>query len=182
MFFIINLKRSNYVLQSTSTNNKNTIVQKPSPSYGTTRAHRLYAEFARARRAARESPATSTSKPQVSPRKESQTNGRIPPTSPQLLNTGTLSHFSLLNKVDIDSATIERNSLQQRSSDQLQENTSSNVKSSSTTSQDVSFELNRPPSTSSTSSSPTPEPTLPDHNQPNNERNELGFSITDVTD
>ncbi len=158
------------------------MAQKPPLSYGTTRAHRLYTEFARARRAAYESQATAASKSQVSPRKESSSNGRIPSLSPQLLNTGTLSHFSLLNKVDIDSATIERNSLPQPSSEQNQQNTGPGMKSSSTTSQDVSFELNRSSTKSSPSSSPTPEPTIPEHDRPNNERNELGFSITDVTD
>ncbi len=141
----------------------------------------MYTEFARARRAAYESQATTPPKSQVSPRKESSSNGRIPPLSPQLLNTGTLSHFSLLNKVDIDSATIERNSLQPPSSEQNQQNTGPSMKSSSTTSQDVSFELNRSTPTSS-SPSPTPQPTIPEHDRPNNERNDLGFSITDVTD
>jgi hypothetical protein len=141
----------------------------------------LYAEYSRARRAAFEHQAETSSKPQVSPRKESSSHARIPPSSPQLLNTGTLSHFSLLNKVDIDSATIERNSMQQPSSDQMQQRTGPSIKSSSTTSQDVSFELNQPSSSSSSSSS-TPSPTIPAHDQPNNERNELGFSITDVTD
>jgi len=140
----------------------------------------LYTEFARARRAAYESEMATASKSQVSPRKELSSNSRIPSLSPQLLNTGTLSHFSLLNKVDIDTATIERNSLQQPSSEQIQQNTGPTVKSSSTTSQDVSFELNRSSSTSSSSS--TPEPTRPEHDRPNNERNDLGFSITDVTD
>lgn len=133
----------------------------------------MYAEFARARRAAHESPPPASTKSPRSPRKEPPTNIRLPPSSPQLLNTGTLSHFSLLNKVDIDTATIDKNS--------LQPNTSSNVKTSSTTSQDVSFELNRQTSSSS-SSSPTPEPTLPDHIEQNPEQNELGFSITNVTD
>ncbi len=158
------------------------MVQKPPLSYGTTRSHRLYAEFAKARRAANESQATAASKAQVSPRKESSSNARIPPVSPQLINTGTLSHFSLLNKVDIDSATIERNSLlQPPSSEQNQQTTGPGMKSSSTTSQDVSFELNRSSTTSSSSSS-TPEPTIQEHNRPNSEKNELGFSITDVTD
>ncbi len=158
------------------------MAQKPPLSYGTTRAHRLYAEFSRARRAANEPQPIILPKPQVPPRKESSSNGRILPSSPQLLNTGTLSHFSLLNKVDIDSATIERNSLPQPSSEQNQQNTGPGMKSSSTTSQDVSFELNRSSTKSSPSSSPTPEPTIPEHDRPNNERNELGFSITDVTD
>jgi hypothetical protein len=59
------------------------------------------------------------------------------------------------------------------------------MKSSSTTSQDVTLELNQPlsgSSSSSSSSSTTPSPTMPEHDQPNNERNDLGFSITDVTD
>ena len=162
------------------------MAQKPPLSYGTTRAHRLYTEFAKARRVASESQAAAASKPQVSPRKEPppSSNGRIPSISPQLINTGTLSHFSLLNKVDIDSATIERNSLPQRSSEQNQTNTGAGMKSSSTTSQDVSFELNQSSTKSSTSSSssPTPEPTIQEHNRPSNEQNELGFSITDVTD
>ncbi len=140
----------------------------------------MYTEFARARRAAYESEVATASKSQVSPRKELSSNSRIPSLSPQLLNTGTLSHFSLLNKVDIDTATIERNSLQPPSSEQIQQNTGPTVKSSSTTSQDVSFELNRSSSTSSSSS--TPEPTRPEHDRLNNERNDLGFSITDVTD
>lgn len=107
----------------------------------------------------------------------------MPPLSPQLLNTGTLSHFSLLNKVDIDSATIERNSVTQ-SSIQPKQNTGPTTKSSSTTSQDVSFELHRSSSktSSSSSSSTTPEPTIPALDQPDTGRNDLGFSITDVTD
>ncbi|CAF4388220.1 unnamed protein product, partial [Rotaria magnacalcarata] len=75
------------------------VTQKPPLSYGTTRAHRLYTEFARARRAAYELPVATPPKSPVSPRKESSSNGRILPPPPQLLNTGTLSHFSLLNKV-----------------------------------------------------------------------------------
>jgi hypothetical protein len=157
------------------------VAQKPPLSYGTTRSHRLYAEFARGRRAAQESQTATSPKSQVSPRKASSPNGHhILPLSPQLLNTGTLSHFSLLNKVDIDSATIDRNSMQQRSSEPIQENTDSNLKTSSTTSQDVTLQLNR--SSSSSSSSTTPEPTMPEHDRPNNERNDLAFSITDVTD
>lgn len=91
-----------------------------------------------------------------------------------------------MNKVDIDSATIDKNSLQQGSLEPRQDNTLTNIKSSSTTSQDVTLELNRhssDSSSSSTISSPTPEPTLPEHvllNQ--DDRNDLGFSITDVTD
>ncbi|CAF0852781.1 unnamed protein product [Adineta steineri] len=83
----------------------------------------------------------------------------------------------------------KKNSLQQISSEQTQQNTGPSTKSSSTTSQDVTLELNQHLSTtsstspSSSSSTTTPEPTLPEHHhQPNNERNELGFSITDVTD
>ncbi len=161
------------------------MAQKPPLSYGTTRAHRLYAEFSRARRAANEPQPIILPKPQVPPRKESSSNGRILPSSPQLLNTGTLSHFSLLNKVDIDSATIERNSAQQLSSEQIQQNTGQTIQSSSTTSQDVTLELNQPlsgSSSSSSSSSTTPSPTILKHDQPDNERNDLGFSITDVTD
>ena len=108
----------------------------------------------------------------------------MPPLSPQLLNTGTLSHFSLLNKVDIDTVTIERNSVQQSSTEPKQQNTGPGTKSSSTTSQDVSFELHRSSSKtpSSSSSSTTPEPTIPGLDQPDTGRNDLGFSITDVTD
>ncbi|CAF0808436.1 unnamed protein product [Adineta steineri] len=169
---------------------RNIVSQKPPLSYGTTRAHRLYAEYSRARRAANQPQPTASSKPQITPRKESSSSkGRIISPSPQLINTGTLSNFSLLNKVDIDTATIEKNSLQQISSEQTQQNTGPSTKSSSTTSQDVTLELNQHLSTtsstspSSSSSTTTPEPTLPEHHhQPNNERNELGFSITDVTD
>jgi hypothetical protein len=67
----------------------------------------------------------------------------------------------------------------------MQQRTGPSMKSSSTTSQDVSFELNQPSSKSSSSSSSsasTPEPTIPALDLRNNERNELGFSITDVTD
>ena len=146
----------------------------------------MYTEFSRARRAAQDTSATKSPRSQKSPRRESPKNDRIPPLSPQLLNTGTLSHFSLLNKVDIDSATIDKNSLQQGSLEPRQDNTLTNIKSSSTTSQDVTLELNRhssDSSSSSTISSPTPEPTLPEHvllNQ--DDRNDLGISITDVTD
>ena len=156
------------------------VAQKPPLSYGTTRAHRLYAEFARARRAASEpQPIAAANKPQVTPRKEMPSSGRVQPPSPQPLNTGTLSHFSLLNKVDVDTATLERNSLPQPTSEQTQQITDADQRSSSTTSQDVTLELSQ----SSSSSSSTPEPTLPDReHQSNQDRNELAFSITDVTD
>ncbi|CAF4032551.1 unnamed protein product, partial [Rotaria magnacalcarata] len=161
-------------IQPTSTH-RSIVTQKPPLSYGTTRAHRLYTEFARARRAAYELPVAPPPKSPVSPRKESSSNGRILPPPPQLLNTGTLSHFSLLNKVDIDSATIDRNSMQKSSSsDQLQPKTGSSVKSSSTTSYDASKELNQ--SSSSSESTPSEQDHL------NNDKNDLAFSITDVTD
>lgn len=68
--------------------------------------------------------------------------------------------------------------MQQSSLEPFQEKTGPSTKSSSTTSYDVSKELNplSPPSSSS-SESPTPE-----KNPLSNDRNELGFSITDVTD
>ncbi|CAF2513510.1 unnamed protein product [Rotaria sp. Silwood2] len=160
---------------------KNIVVQKPPLSYGTTRSHRLYAEFSRARRAAYEVQTTTPPKSPISPRKESSSNGRILPPSPQLLNTGTLSHFSLLNKVDIDSATIDRNSMQQSSLEQMQQKSGPTMKSSSTTSQDASKELSQS-STPSSSSPPTMEPTMPERDRQDSEKNDLGFSITDVTD
>ena len=159
--------------------------KKPPPSYGTTRAHRLYAEFARARRVAQENPPPKSPRSQRSPRKESPPNQRQPPSSPQLLNTGTLSHFSLLNKVDIDSATIERNSIPQGSGELPLENLTSNMKTSSTTSQDVTLELNRPSSSassSSSSSSVTPKPTLPDNHPIHDMRDDPENSMTNVTD
>ncbi|CAF1125683.1 unnamed protein product [Rotaria sordida] len=164
---------------------KNIIIQKPPFSYGTTRAHRLYTEFSRARRAAYESQTDTRSKSPISPRKELTSNDRILPPSPQLLNTGTLSHFSLLNKVDIDSATIDRNSMQPSSLEKIQEKPDPTMKSSSTTSQDASKELSRSSSSSSSSPpspSPSSEPTISQRKQENNEKNDLGFSITDVTD
>ena len=141
----------------------------------------MYTEFSRARRAAYDlQTAAPTTKSPVSPRKESPSNGQVLPLSPQLLNTGTLSNLSLLNKVDIDTVTIEKNSIQQSSSEQ---NIAPATKSSSTTSQDVSKGLKQSSSSSSSSSlSLTYEPIIPENNYPNIEKTDLGYSITDVTD
>ncbi|CAF1188202.1 unnamed protein product [Adineta ricciae] len=177
---------------SAPTSEKRPVSQKPPLHYGTTRAHRLYAEYARARRATNEAQTGASPKAPVTSPKEPAVNGRIPPASPQLINTGTLSHLSLLNKVDIDTVTIERNSIPQGTSEQIQQDTIPGTKSSSTTSQDVSFELSQTTESSTTTSSstsptptttPTPKPRSPvRHSQQNDEKNDLGFSITDVTD
>lgn len=110
-------------------------------------------------------------------------NGRTIPLSPQLLNTGTLSHFSLLNKVDIDNTTLERNAKPESSLEKMQQNTGPTLISSSTTSHDATVELNQTSSPSSSSSPSVSESTTPDYGRIIlNNQNDLIFSISDVTD
>ena len=160
---------------------KPNIAPKPTLSYGTTRAHRLMAEFSRARRTALEPQAASSPKSQASPKKETVSNSRTLPSSPQIPNIGTVSHSSLLNKVDVDTTTIGKNSIQRRSSEIIPENTGPTIKSVSTTSQDVTLKFNQ--TLTKTTFSTPPTPTIPQHNQGNDEiKEDLNFSITDITD
>jgi len=138
------------------------------------------AEFSRARRAGLEPQTASSPKSQTSSKKETVSNSRIPPSSPQIPNTSTVSHSSLLNKVDVDTTIAEKNSIQRPSLEIIPENTGPATKLASTTSQDVSLKLNQT-FTKTTSSIPTVM--MPQHNRDDNEKNDdLNFSITDITD
>ncbi|CAF1227022.1 unnamed protein product [Rotaria sordida] len=163
-----------------STRSTNT-TRKPPPSYGTTRAHRLMIEFSRARRAGFQPQATNSPKSQASSRKEPISNSHTFSSSPQILNTGVVSRLSLLNKVDVDTPTIQKNNIQRPSLEITPENIGPIQKSPLTTSQDVSLKLNQ---TITKITFSTPEPTtIPQSNQENDERNDdLVFSITDITD
>jgi hypothetical protein len=135
-------------------------------------------EFSRARRAARELQTASSPKSQTSSKKETVSNSRIPPSSPQIPNTSTVSHLSLLNKVYIDTTIEEKNSIQRSSLEIIPENTGPTIKSASTTSQDVTLKLNQT-FTKTTSSISTV--TMPQRNQDNNQRkDDLNFSITNI--
>ncbi|CAF4219330.1 unnamed protein product, partial [Rotaria magnacalcarata] len=74
------------------------------------------AEYSRARLTTVQSQTVSSPKSQVSPKKEPIYNNRTPSlSSPQLVNTGTLSRSSLLNRVDVDTPTTQKNSMQRPS-------------------------------------------------------------------
>ncbi|CAF3248905.1 unnamed protein product [Rotaria sp. Silwood2] len=155
--------------------------RKPPPSYGTTRAHRLMAELSRARRAGLQPQAASSPKSQTSPKKEPISNSHTPSSSPQIMNTATISRLSLLNKVDVDTPTVQKTNIQRASLEITPENKGPIQKSPSTTSQDVTLKLNQ---TITKITFSTPESTvIPQHNQENDQRNDdLAFSITDITD
>ncbi|CAF3424662.1 unnamed protein product [Rotaria sp. Silwood1] len=167
--------------KQTNTTRSTNITRKPPPSYGTTRAHRLMAELSRARRAGIQPQKASSPKSQTSPKIESASNSRTPSSSPQILNTGTVSRLSLLNKVDVDTPTIQKTNIQRTSLEVTPENTGPIQKSPLTTSQDVTLKLNQ---TITKITFSTPESTtMPQHNQENDQRNDdLTFSITDITD
>jgi hypothetical protein len=139
------------------------------------------AEFSRARRAAFEPKTANSPKTETPPKKESISNNRTPSLSPQIRNTGAVSHSSLLNKVDVDTVTAEKNSIQRPSLGIVPENAGSTVKSTSTTSHDVTLKLNQ---TITKTIYSTPTRAIPPHNQENDERDDddLNFSISDVTD
>jgi len=138
------------------------------------------AEFSRTRRVALEPQTASSPKSQTSSKKETVSNSRIPSSSPQIPNIGTVSNSPLLNKVDVDTTPIGKNSIQRRSSEIIPENTGPTIKSVSTTSQDVTLKLNQ---TLMKTTWSTPTPTKPQHNQENDEKkDDLNFSITDITD
>jgi len=134
------------------------------------------AEFSRARRAAFEPKTASSPKSQISPGKESASNTRITPSSPQILNTGTVSHSALLNKVDVDTATVEKNTTQRPSLEKTPENTGRTMKSVSPTSQDMTLKLNQTLTKTTSSYSESINP------RQNQEKDDLAFSITDITD
>ncbi|CAF1244496.1 unnamed protein product [Rotaria magnacalcarata] len=158
-----------------------TTIRKPPLSYGTTRAHRLMAEYSRARLTTVQSQTVSSPKSQVSPKKEPIYNNRTPSlSSPQLVNTGTLSRSSLLNRVDVDTPTTQKNSMQRPSLEVTPENTGPTLKTAASTSQDASLKLNQ---TITKIRFSTPESTTSQHDNVNDERNDdLAFSITDITD
>jgi hypothetical protein len=134
------------------------------------------AEFSRTRRVALEPQTASSPKSQTSSKKETVSNSRIPSSSPQIPNIGTVSNSPLLNKVDVDTFTVEKNSIQQPSLEIIPENIGPTIKSPATTSQDVTLKLNQ---TLTKTVSSIPSLPMPRHNQ---ENDDLNFSITDVTD
>jgi hypothetical protein len=119
-------------------------------------------------------------KSQTSPRKEPISTDRILSSSLRIVNTAPVSRLSLLNKVDVDTPSAEKNSSQRPSIETTSENTGRNIKSSSKTSQDDTLKLNQ---TVTRSVSSTPEPIPFQRDQENDERkDDLAFSITDITD
>ena len=160
--------------KSTSITTKN-----PSPSYATTRAHRLFAEFSRARRAAHEAPAATPVKPQTPSKKIIFSKPRILTPSPERITTETASPVSLLNKVDVDTTTLEKNIIPKPSSATMQGSVRLSLKDSSTISQDASLQLNQT-LIKTVSSTPDRDRTLPEANEDKND--DLNFSITDITD
>ncbi|CAM4877288.1 unnamed protein product [Rotaria socialis] len=158
-----------------------TTIRKPPLSYGTTRAHRLMAEYSRARLTTVQSQTVSSPKFQVSAKQEPISNSRTPSlSSPQLVNTGTFSRLSLLNRVDVDTPTTQKNTMQRPSLEVTPENTGPTLKTATSTSQDASLKLNQ---TITKIRFSTPESTTSQHDKVNDERNDdLAFSITDITD
>ena len=147
---------------------------KITPAYATTRAHRLYAEFSRARRAAHEAPLETSVKPPLSSRKDISPKPRIVTPSPERITTATASPISLLNKVDVDTTTLEKNIIPQPTFGTMQDTLGPSLKASSTLSQGVTLIK---------TVSSTPDGTLPKLNAENADRNDdLNFSITDITD
>ena len=138
-------------------------------------------EFSRARRTGTEPKPVGSPKAQPLSKKESTSPVRTPSlSSPQIRNLGNTSHSSLLNKVDVDTPTVEKNSVQRTSLRAIPENIASSVKSVSTTSQDVSFKLNQTITKTVTS---TPTRAMAPRNKENDDRDDdLNFSISDVTD
>lgn len=140
-------------------------------------------EFSRARRAALQPQTTDSPKAEKFPRKEPILTDRIPfLSSPPIFNAGTVSHLSLLNKVDFDTpTTAEKNSTQRPSLEIKSDCAGSILKSSSlTTSQDITLKLNQ---TATKVTFSTPDPTIRQHDKEKAEKNDdLAFSITDVTD
>jgi len=65
-------------------------------------------ELSRARRAGLEPQKSSSSKSQISSKKEPVANIHIPSSPPQIPNTGAASNSPLLNKVDVDTPTVEK--------------------------------------------------------------------------
>jgi hypothetical protein len=138
------------------------------------------AEFSQARRAALEPQTAGSPKSQTPPKKEPISNSRIPSSSPQMPSPGTASRSSLLNKVDVDTTTGGRSSVQRPSLGIIPENTRATMKSESTTSQDVTLKLNQ---TLTKTIFSTPTRSIPQYKQENDEReDDLNFSITDITD
>ena len=138
------------------------------------------AEFSRARRTDFKPQATRSPKSQPIPGKASIPSTRSPPPLSHIMNTGTVSHLSLLNKVDVDTATVGKNTIQFSSIEKTPEHITRTMKSVSATSQDMTLKLNQ---TSIKTISSNSELIIPSLQQDNDERkDDLTFSITDITD
>jgi len=136
--------------------------------YRTTRAHRLMTELSRARRAGIKPPPANSQKESTSPLSKAKA------TSPS----------SLLGKVDVDTLTMEKNSFLRRSLDVIPEHADTIAVSESTTSQDVTLKLNQ---TLTKASSSTSTFILTEHRENESKskdlrKDDLNFSITDITD
>lgn len=139
------------------------------------------AEFSRARRAGLQPKPIASPKSEATAKKEIVSTSRTPSSSsPQIFNTGTFSRLSLLNRVEVETPTIQKTSTQKASLEATPENTVSILKSQSLTSQDASLKLNQ---TITKVRFPTPESTIFQQEQEYEQRNDdLAFSITDITD
>lgn len=138
-------------------------------------------EHSRARRAAFEPQPVPSSKSQTPSKKETVSSSRIPPTPPPpppIPNRTTISQSPLLSKVDVDTVTIEKNTIQRPSLQIISDNIDTIIKSPSTTSQDVTLKLNQ---TLTKTILSTPSSTIPKHEQ-DERKDDLNFSITDITD
>ena len=133
-------------------------------------------ELSRARRGILKPQTANSPKSQTPVKKESTSNKGISPSPPQIVNTATISHSSLLNKVDVDTPTADKQNVKRPSLGVISENASLTIKSASTTSQDVTLKLNQ---TLTMPVSSTPKPVIPQQDQ---ENDDLNFSISDVTD
>lgn len=133
-------------------------------------------EHSRARLAALGPQTATPPKSQSSLKKEPISPSRIIRLSPQIPIIGSNSPSSLLNKVDVDTVTVEKNSIQRPSLQIIPENIDTTIKSVSTTSQDVTLKLNQ---TLTKTVLSVPSSTISKHDQ---EKDDLNFSITDITD
>lgn len=134
------------------------------------------AELSRARRGILKPSPTHPPKSQTPPKKPPTPKTRFSPSPPQIINTTTVSQSSLLNKVDVDTPTVDKQNNKRPSLGVISENTSLTIESVSTTSKDVTLKLNR---TLTMPVSSTPKPIIRQQNQ---ENDDLNFSISDVTD
>lgn len=134
-------------------------------------------EFSQARRAGFQPKVTSSPKSQLT----SKSNAHLhPPSTPPIGTPAPISHESLLTKVDIDTMSAAKNVSQLSSIEKTSEHLNRTLKSVSTESPEGTFKMNQTllKTISSDINLKTPE-----QKQENEERkDDLAFSITDITD